>query len=86
MEIMKTLAYRWEWFGEWVMDYWNDDQPFSGILCPLLGRHWYHTWRGETYMFDHWDNTKHNLCWRCFHCGGSEILKTEEKEPTEAMV
>lgn len=75
--------HRWDWLRLWWVEWREGAQPFTGILCPLLGRHWFKDWRGRIYDFDYWDHKKISICWRCHHCGGSEVVYTKLRKDFE---
>lgn len=77
-EYVKVRWYhiRWDWFRLWAIQYWEDRQPASGILCPLLGRHWYKDWRGFASVWDHWTIERFSKSLRCLHCGQHKIISS----------
>ncbi len=60
---------RWDWLRLWASLYWEDKQPASGILCPLLGRHWYKDWRGHYEIMEQWSKEYFYRWAICHHCG-----------------
>ena len=65
---------RWYWFKLWVNDYWHDRQPASGILCPILGRHWYKDWKGNSLLSTMWTAENFTKSIPCLHCGQPEVI------------
>ena len=87
-EYVKVRWYhiRWQWLQLWAKRYWREEEELSGILCPILGRHWYKDWRGLAMVFDRWDIEWVETYMRCYHCGQHTLIKRWKNPGQEEKV
>jgi len=87
-EYVKVRWYhiRLDWFKLWASLYWEDKQPASGILCPLLGRHWYKDWRGLALILDRWNIEWMETYMTCYHCGQHTLIRRVKNAGQEEKV
>lgn len=64
---------RWDWLRLWWIQWRRGDQPFTGILCPLLGRHWYKDWKGRIDLYEAWSKKRFERFYVCCHCGQRRV-------------
>jgi len=79
------VPYRWyhariDWFKLWWMQWRRGEQPFTGFLCPLLGRHWFPDWRKRVTIMENWTRERMIVTAICQHCGASQIIRTQDND------